>query len=371
MNLAFLNDPAADVVAAGMGRWAVESDPVLQPDLDQAGRQLKALDPDGGLPIIATSTAGMKKQYAGLFTYACDDVRYKRKDNDEAWVLVKDAGIKMFYSYPYFEFIPGTKGDEEPIRFGDFVIDIDTKELAMGSAVKIIDWFQTVYGVDPEQWRVYLSGKKGVHLELPAEILGMEAGHKLLPLGYKRLAKDIEGELHLALDTSMYNRGTGKPYRRPNVMRETGTCKRQITPDALYEITDAEEYTAACSAPGPVWEPEEISLNGSLSAKVRIYLQEAIQQQEAIKLAPVLTDEEKDRLAANTPACMNHLRDLRAYAGKPAKTFNDIAIQLTAYAITTGMSEAAFLEGCSIFIENYPSSSLNTAQKRYENCRAR
>jgi len=74
---------------------------------------------------------------------------------------------------------------------------------------------------------------------------------------------DIEAALKVDLDTSMYNKGTGKPYRRPNVMRETGTCKRQIDHNDLHEILDLEDYEEACSEPG-----------GYLAARRRLFKKE-------------------------------------------------------------------------------------------------
>jgi hypothetical protein len=307
--------------------------------------------------------------YNKLFTYYCDTVKYPRKDNPKAWKNVDNYQGEMFGSYPHFEFIPGTQGDKEPERYGDFVIDIDTKELACPAAIKILDWFQAVYGLDPEQWRVYLSGKKGVHLELPADILGTEKGHTWLPIAYKILAKDLEAALQIDLDTSMYNKGTGKPYRRPNVMRDTGTCKRQIDHNDLFEIVDEEDYTAACSEPGDTWQPEILTRNTELAKKIKGHLAEADKQQTAIKLAPKLSDDERDRLTNEIPACMQVLSKLTEW--KNGKTFNDIAIQITAYAVTAGVSEDHLIVGCQEFIRNYPSSSLDTWQKREDNVRAR
>lgn len=309
-------------------------------------------------------------QLHNLMAYCCDDVRYKRKNNPDAWTTADNVNGAMFCSYPLFEFIPGTQGDKEPKRYGDFVIDIDTEELSCGSAIKIIDYFTTVYGIEYHQWRIMLSGKKGVHLELPATILGTDEGHIWLPLAYKRLAIDIEGELQVKLDTSMYNKGSGKPFRQPNIMRDTGTCKRQIEFDDLYEITDEEEYKEACKEPGPVWEPEDVAKNGLLSNKIAQFLKDAEREQERIKETPQLTDDERDRLALNIPPCISKLAHLHD-AGNTGNTFNDVAIQLTAYAVTAGYSEIDFLSAASDFIENYPSSSLNTHDKRYENCRAR
>ena len=305
-----------------------------------------------------------------LYTYASDSVKLKRKDNPGAWVEVGKANGKMFRSYPLFSFVPGTQGDAEPVRYGDFVIDIDTGELACSAAIKITDWFQEIYAVEPDQWRVYLSGKKGVHLELPAEILGLNGGHILLPLAYKRLAKDIEGELGLKLDLSMYNRGTGKPYRQPNIMRDCGTCKRQIEYDTLYEIESEEDYKTACCKPGETWDSEDKARNELLADKMAHYIAESETQQVNLKSIPQLSNDEIDRLSINVPLCIHTLANATD-PGKTSNTFNDVAIQLTAYANTAGFSESRFLTGCKSFIENYPSTSLNTAAKRYDNCIAR
>jgi len=306
---------------------------------------------------------------AKRYTYACTEVNYRRKDKPDAWITTDQVNGQMFVGYPAFSFIPGSQGDAEPIRYGSFVVDIDTGKLACGDAVKILDWFDRVYSIGPDQWRIYLSGKKGVHLDLPEEILGTEGGNPYLSLGYKRLALEIEGELGIKLDTSMYNMGTGKPYRQSNVMRDCGTCKRQIEYSDLAEITSEEEYRDACKEPGPTWQPTDTSRNVMLAAKMEQYLADAEKHREAVKAAPPLTDEEAARLAKNLPSCIHILANLTKTT--KGNTFNDIAMQLTAYAVSAGLTEGVFLELCKPFIERYPSSSLDTIAKRYENCKAR
>lgn len=303
-----------------------------------------------------------------LVTYECDDVRYQRKDRPEVWIPLSKLSGKMFVGYPAFEFIPGSQEDE-PRRFGKFVIDIDTLDIATTDAIKVIRWFERIYDVQPEQWEIFLSGKKGVHLELADTILGSENGHVCLPQGYKALAKEIEAECAVILDTSMYNSGTGKPYRQPNIMRDTGTCKRQITFDDLYEITDEAEYRAACDEPGPLWIPDDISVNHVLAEKLNGYLKFADENAQRVKCAPKLSDEECERLLANVPECIKILSEQIVQI--PGATFNDIAIQLTAYAITTGRKEDDLLSAAAPFIAAYPSSSLTTQNKREANVRNR
>jgi hypothetical protein len=176
-----------------------------------------------------------------MLTYYIDDVKTKRLDNPEVWQQVTDnPPSTKFRSYPYFSEIPTDQND--PVRFGPFVIDIDNGLESLKDALKIIAFFEQTYNVETDQWSIFLSGKKGVHLELSEKVFDMENGHRLLPLGYKRLAKEIEGELSLKLDTSMYNRGSGKPYRQPNVMRGNGLYKVQIEYENLFEIIDQSEY---------------------------------------------------------------------------------------------------------------------------------
>jgi len=301
-----------------------------------------------------------------MITYYCDDVRYPRLKNPDAWVKVNDDSAAMFQSYPFFEHAP-INGSPDPVRYGDFVIDIDTGDIACEAALKILAWMAEIYGIEEDAWRIYLSGKKGVHLELPSVVCGLDTGHVLLPMAYKRLALDIQGELGVMLDLSMYNKGTGKPYRRVNIMRDIGTCKRQIEIEDLESITDHDDYISACCEPGPVWEPggRYLIRNDLLADKLAYYLDEA---STAPDTKP-LTDVQINVLNAMSPPCIEILRNATDIIC--GATFNDVAIQLSAYCISTGKPEDSFLRGCKAFIDGYPSSSLNTLEKRYSNATAR
>jgi len=304
-----------------------------------------------------------------LFVFECDDPRFKRKNKPEVWKTIDKIEGKMFCVYPSFSFIPGTRGSEEPVRYGDFIIDIDTKEIACQDAIKIIDWFDKIYCINQASWKIYLSGKKGIHLELPAEILGTKNGHIWLTLGYKRLALEIEASCLVNLDISMYNRGTGKPYRQPNIMRKIGTCKRQITYNDLFEITTKDEYIKRCSEPGKLWLPEEIVLCKSLSTIMEGFLQEAEESQKILKNKKPLSEQTLEHLI-QPPPCIKKLSCITTQL-KSGATFNDIGIQLASYGATLGVPENTFLAACKVMLENYPSNSLDTIEKRYDNFSAR
>ena len=306
------------------------------------------------------ATKGFTKKMT-KWTYYSDVVEFPRLNKPEVWSEIDETKKTMFKSYPDFEFIPGTRGDEEPLRYGDFVLDIDTKEQAIEDAKRIIAHFEEMYMVDPEDWRIFLSGKKGVHLILSDKVFDIEAGHVFLTLGYKRLAKDIEGDLGIKLDLSMFNRGTGKPFRQANILRpDTQTYKVQITFDELEEITD--DYVELCSQPRETWKPL-VKKNDILSRILKQYLD--LIEKEDTKPIP-LTQEQIDALK-EAPPCMKFLSRLENQINSNGSTFNDIAIQLTAYALSAGFDEQRFLKACSPFIYNYPSSSLTTHKKRLDN----
>lgn len=322
-------------------------------------------------PKLSSITAQVLKTLE-KYTYYSDRVEYKRKDTPEAWSKITDThSEKMFMSYPLFSFIPGTKGEELPIMFGDFWIDIDTKEEAINDAKKIIAHFQEIYRVDPAEWQIFLSGKKGVHLGLSESVFGIEAGHKLLTLGYKRLAHDIQGDLGISLDLSLYQKGTGKPFRQPNILRpDTQTYKVQIEFDSeneetpgLSNITD--DYIEICSKPRAVWTPEA-KYNDTLSKLLKEYLDEAGKEKEAIPL-----DATKAKLLSEDfPPCLHFMANNTEISPKNA-TFNDVAIQLTSSFISAGKTESEFLELCQNFIAGYPTTSLKNDSDRLRNAKNR
>lgn len=304
-----------------------------------------------------------------LYTFACNDVRTKRKDRPEIWIEADKVNGAMFRGYPYLLSPPD--GTSLPVQRDDLIIDVDTGDAFVRDAIRILIWFETVYGIDPNCWRIFLSGKKGGHLVLPAVILGTLAGSAFLMLAYKRLIKDVEGELSLKCDTSMFNMGLPKPFRQPNVLREDiGTYKVQVSYDELCEISEPEEYLSLCSAPRPLFDPEPCGENVALAVKITAYIQESEENYGKRTNKPALTEDEIDKLAIKCPPCMEFLSRVRDPLGTGA-SFNDVSIQLTAYAITSGMSEGQCIGWSREFIMYYPSTSLNTLEKRAANCRAR
>ena len=89
-----------------------------------------------------------------------------------------------------------------------------------------------------------------------------------------------------------------------------------------------------------------------LAAKLAQYLKDAEQGRQAIKSAPRLTKEETDRLSENIPPCIHVLARLTETT--KGNTFNDIAMQLTAYAVSAGLTEGGISETLQAIYRELP-----------------
>jgi hypothetical protein len=305
------------------------------------------------------------KKYDGPVCY-----HLMRKDAQRNWVPANQkANGALYFSYPSsFQYQPQKGEKAGPIRYGDLFIDLDSKSnpgLTLIEAQQIISHFQTVFNVDPSQWRIWLSGGKGVHLCLSASTIGSDGGHIYLMRGYKLLMAEVAAALGLrTVDTSIYKQGYGQPFRRENVKRENGRYKVPITYDMLFEeYEDLEQYTH---------EPQQVEnkvvpeLEFTIAGKMAELLKVASFVKE-VKTTP-LSVEQREILKSKVPACISYLITDDSEPDSLCRDFNRISMVLISYCQSVGMDISATLETCNHFIQNYSgSSSCDTPEKRLEN----
>lgn len=121
--------------------------------------------------------------------------------------------------------------------FGDFYLDFDSEddfELARQDALRAV-WYLSnkyTYAIPHNMLRIYFSGKKGLHIVVPAEIMGI-TGDKNLNEYYKVMAQKISEQLkHDTLDKKIYDRR--RLFRAPN-SRHHNTLLFKI-PITYYEL---------------------------------------------------------------------------------------------------------------------------------------
>lgn len=219
------------------------------------------------------------------------------------------------------------------LRYGHFTWDFDAPgdvEKARNAAVTLVHELLPPLGVQPSQVYVWLSGSKGFHVDIPDVCIGSEAGDRLLPLIYQRMAAEIAGE-KIPYDTSMYCMGKGKQYRLPNVKRSNGLHKIALTADELksMSIEDMQEL-----AKKPRLLPLAPLTKTPDDAPIREMYQrhkEGVWHDELKPKRPPLTLDDKERFAGKQFACMKYMaEEQEGYAGVAAANVNAYCAMLIA-----------------------------------------
>jgi hypothetical protein len=107
--------------------------------------------------------------------------------------------------------------------------------------------------------RLWLSGGRSLHATIPAQAIGAEAGHPLLPEIYARLIHRLFPKtMAPTLDRSIYNRGKGRMWRLPNRRRsDTGCYKVPISlAELLYQPYATLEALTHHPRRGTFWTAE-------------------------------------------------------------------------------------------------------------------
>jgi len=148
--------------------------------------------------------------------------------------------------------------------YADFYLDFDDEEdfeKVRKDAIFAIWYLEQAfkYGIPKSLIRIYYSGKKGVHIVIPASIFSIEP-HTHLNEYYKVMAKDIADHApYDTIDLKIYDRR--RLFRMVNSQHQgTGLYKVPITYNELVSST-VEEIREIASAPRQVQYPKPYPIN--------------------------------------------------------------------------------------------------------------
>lgn len=134
---------------------------------------------------------------------------------------------------------------------GPFYLDWDGADVmdAISGAKRFINTLETSYGVNPDALYIYLSGSKGVHVEVPAKMFWSnktppERGLPYLYAIYGDMARRLSTP---CMDLRIYTGRKGRMWRRPNLRRENGFMKVPVTFAELCSIASLDDYQKLCS----------------------------------------------------------------------------------------------------------------------------
>jgi hypothetical protein len=228
------------------------------------------------------------------------------------------------------------------------------------TVAKLVDEFK----VPPEAMSIYATGGKGFHLEIPMEVFttgnAIKTGVTLLPLVYRHMALEV---VTPTLDMRVYSTRKGRHWRVPNIRRDNGKFKVQIS-YAEAMTMDQEAYDLLTSEQRPLTPPSTSHQSAELLA---LFLESRAKVEGETKRALKAKDETKElnRFNGEIPASAKLLMagmHIRQDVG-----FNNIALQFAILAHALGKSEEEFLQACEGIINEYTSDGrYNSPRKRRE-----
>lgn len=230
--------------------------------------------------------------------------------------------------------------------YGDLYLDFDSVngfDKVRADALTALSYLKIVYHIDENQVKVYYSGNKGVHIVVPAKILGIEP-MPLLNGVFKTIALSIKSFTpNKTVDTQIYD--NKRMFRIPNTIHEKSKLyKIPITPGELRNLSE-EEIKALAQ------QPRDIQLNN-------FYETNNIAQkqfQRAIEEYFVLDKEmKKDKRFKSkydfTPPCIQYILENGAVEGQ-----RNITIAcLTGFCKNSGKSLSETIE----FISDWNSKNV-------------
>ena len=239
---------------------------------------------------------------------------------------------------------------------GPMYFDLDSKdsiETAINDGKVLVNKLKA-QGLAEDDLEVYLSGKKGLHILIPALVF-MEKLSPVakLPAIYKEIAFRFGTQ---STDYAVYSGRSGRMFRTCYRQRENNNYRVRINSGELDALT-ADSYNLLCSKPTRTWVSKP-----AYKASFAI-LYEGIQQKVASLKKTKSKPVDAGTLRRHLPTIQRVMRGERL---KEGVGFNKIAIQLGIYAHEAKLQIDQLIAQCQGLIANHSGDGYryNTANKR-------
>jgi hypothetical protein len=233
-------------------------------------------------------------------------------------------------------------------RCGPLYFDFDNDDDVMGAVGDAKACIQTLGEMmDVEDIHIYLTGGRGLHLEVPQRLF--ESSGKMvanLHMAYRNLAYSFAEP---SLDLTVYSGRKGRMWRVPGRKRDNGMMKVEITYQCLQTIQTAEDYKRLCTQQDAI--PPK---SGTFSLKLAtLFTATSVVAAKPVKKSTTT-------VTAITPLMR------RLFEGEGTGGFHQKALQVGIFANAAGMSLEQTLEQCKALIEKHVSDGYryNTESKR-------
>ncbi len=265
--------------------------------------------------------------------------------------------------------VPDNNVDWSVIRYqGPLYFDFDADgdlDLACSQFQAFIAKLEAELEFDVMQARLYCSGSKGFHIEIPMQCFipkPAQTGYPWLAYIYREMAQSLYVE---TLDLMVYTGKRGRQWRTPNVERENGCYKVPIsfgealsmTPDLYRDLIKEPRETDAATPPS-VNTKFAVLFDRAKEKVTRHMRGRKSRQEKAVKFL------EPWKASKKTPPSIEGLMSGEIVSENAR--FQELAMQLSIYATSVGMPLAEFLDRCRGLCETHVSDSsrYNTLEKR-------
>ena len=248
-----------------------------------------------------------------------------------------------------------TLDEMRAVRFlGPWYTDFDGESIE-----EVIPQFQALLnklrerGLDLNQVRLFATGGRGFHVEIPMGVFMPKipnVGLPGLPHIYREMAHDLFVDL---MDMRVYTAKRGRMWRCPGVERDNGLFKVGITPAEALAMTP-ERYSQLCSSPRsplPIDPPTFNPDLGLLFARAKDKI-EASNKKAKSKKSKVA---ELKRFGGQWPETVQRI--LKGEDLKDGVGWNRIAMQLALTADALGKKEEQLLADAEPLLETYSGDS--------------
>lgn len=258
--------------------------------------------------------------------------------------------------------VPADLGSFEGWTYaGPLGIDIDGDDLADSIAAlhKALANLQGL-GLDLRQVRLYLSGSKGAHIEVPQACIMPTIppeGTADLPKIYREMVLQFYVN---GIDLRVFSGRRGRQWRVPNQPRRsprpTGTFKVPVTLHEVAGLTP-EGYRALCSSPRPHPELAPPTLCPGL---YDVFLRACKALVKRTGKARAKSEALKGKLQQGVPDVLRALM-AGAIPNTTGAGWNSICIQMASIGHACGWSEDELLSRCAGLIEHHRGDSRRYA----------
>ena len=269
-------------------------------------------------------------------------LKYFKKDGKVKWHLTDENHIPTDM---VFETVLSLESNPDDLEskldqkyWGPFYIDIDSEDLqeALDEARIVAKYLVNGYQLNPStDLKFFATGKKGFHILLnPFTFMDVKP-KAMLPYRYKMMAAGIARSTGVTLDMVVYSGGKGRMWRLPNVERDNGKFKVELSYTSLIAEDIDFIHNNLCTEPRDLSAPfKKVDRNPLVTSWFK-----ASEVKEFKSTKPVSDSDLNDM---DIPDCISRLKDLDGI-GKDVR-FNSLILNAATYGARMRWTEAQALK---------------------------